>query len=228
MYDETRTTFVQVVHRLLGLAHGKLTCTRHAKIANDLRPGDAVITFNYDVVAERALASVGNWQPTRKGYGFDLLRVRDLEGQITVLKLHGSLNFRLKKQGIEIRDKLWSARLYRPQAAAKLGIIPPTWSKDVTPGSAFSPIWRNAGQVLRNATEWVVVGYAMNPTDVLARNLIEQALVNSNRGLKSLTIVDPNQEIRRRWMDLLAKLHVRTHPTVSMEQSFEDYVGRLP
>src|SRR5262249_7787088 len=40
------------------------------KIFSELRFGDAVLTFNWDALAERTLGEMGLWNPTT-GYGFD-------------------------------------------------------------------------------------------------------------------------------------------------------------
>lgn len=57
-----------------------------------LRPGDTVITFNYDLAVERALRTAGLWD-LRTGYGFTVER-SDKPSPVQVLKLHGSTNWR--------------------------------------------------------------------------------------------------------------------------------------
>jgi hypothetical protein len=61
------------------------------KLAHVLRPGDLVITFNYDLGVERALHTAGLWD-IKTGYGF---AIEDGEpSPVGVLKLHGSTNWR--------------------------------------------------------------------------------------------------------------------------------------
>jgi len=57
-----------------------------------IRKGDLVITYNYDMAAERSLRSAGLWAIT-DGYGF---RIGDSteSSAVTILKLHGSTNWR--------------------------------------------------------------------------------------------------------------------------------------
>jgi hypothetical protein len=65
---------------------------------NILKPGDAVITFNYDATLERVLLDQGKWSPS-DGFGFDLVfqksrydktRVASERSPIVVLHLHGA------------------------------------------------------------------------------------------------------------------------------------------
>jgi hypothetical protein len=57
-----------------------------------IKPGDTVLTFNYDLACERALHMAGLWE-VGDGYGFDLgLRSIPLS-KVRVLKLHGSTNW---------------------------------------------------------------------------------------------------------------------------------------
>ena len=61
-------------------------------LARVLRPGDSVITFNYDLGVERALRTAGLWD-IKTGYGF-LIENGDQPSPVEVLKLHGSTNWR--------------------------------------------------------------------------------------------------------------------------------------
>jgi hypothetical protein len=57
-----------------------------------LRPGDTVITFNYDLGIERALHAAGKWD-INNGYGFSI-GDREQLSPVNLLKLHGSTNWR--------------------------------------------------------------------------------------------------------------------------------------
>lgn len=71
----------------------------HALLAA-LEPGDVVITFNWDALAERVLSELGLWSPL-DGYGIDKAHLshlgRPLDGarrsSVKVLKLHGSVGW---------------------------------------------------------------------------------------------------------------------------------------
>ena len=65
----------------------------YERLARDhIQEGDIVITFNYDMGIERALRSASLWE-IDGGYGF---KVRDAQqaSKVSVLKLHGSTNWR--------------------------------------------------------------------------------------------------------------------------------------
>jgi hypothetical protein len=56
-----------------------------------VRPGDVVVTFNYDDSLERELRRFGKWDISR-GYGFPL-GAENIPSDVLVLKLHGSVNW---------------------------------------------------------------------------------------------------------------------------------------
>jgi hypothetical protein len=62
------------------------------EFATLLRPGDLVITFNYELAVERALRTSKLWD-IRTGYGFRIVPTED-NSHVEVLKLHGSTNWR--------------------------------------------------------------------------------------------------------------------------------------
>lgn len=65
----------------------------YERLAHDkARPGDVVITFNYDVACERELKRAALWE-IGNGYGFSLNCSSIPPSQVSVLKLHGSANW---------------------------------------------------------------------------------------------------------------------------------------
>lgn len=58
-----------------------------------IKPGDAIITFNYDDSLDRELRRAGKWDLSR-GYGFPLGKA-DTPSKVLMLKLHGSVNWML-------------------------------------------------------------------------------------------------------------------------------------
>jgi hypothetical protein len=66
--------------------------TLYGEFAHLLRPGDSVITFNYDLGVERALRTAGLWD-VETGYGFPI-GDGEQPSPVEVLKLHGSTNWR--------------------------------------------------------------------------------------------------------------------------------------
>jgi hypothetical protein len=61
-------------------------------LARVLRPGDRIITFNYDLAIERAVRAAGLWE-IGDGYGFPI-ESNGAPSPVEVLKLHGSTNWR--------------------------------------------------------------------------------------------------------------------------------------
>lgn len=62
-----------------------------------IRPGDTVITFNYDDSLDRELRRVDKWDLSR-GYGFRLGKA-ETPSKVLILKLHGSMNWMLSIGG---------------------------------------------------------------------------------------------------------------------------------
>lgn len=64
----------------------------YAKFAKEIiKPGDTIITFNYDDSLERELNRAGIWNLSR-GYGFSFGDT-DAHSKVLLLKLHGSINW---------------------------------------------------------------------------------------------------------------------------------------
>ena len=57
-----------------------------------VKPGDTVITFNYDVSLDKELKEVGLWE-AGDGYGFEVEGL-PFPSRVNLLKLHGSINWR--------------------------------------------------------------------------------------------------------------------------------------
>ncbi|MGH9603309.1 MAG: hypothetical protein ACRD24_13075, partial [Terriglobales bacterium] len=77
------------------------TSRAHVAVAQRITPGDAIITFNWDTLMDRALAEVTDWRPD-SGYGSQPRLVHkgtwrapaiEPAGGPTYLKLHGSTNW---------------------------------------------------------------------------------------------------------------------------------------
>jgi hypothetical protein len=93
------TTFI--CHVLLEITHENL-CPFHCRLARSLSKGDAVITFNYDLLMDSALEASGRWSPY-SGYGLKFKAAIEGNELVTIsgtstsdvlcLKLHGSLNW---------------------------------------------------------------------------------------------------------------------------------------
>jgi|GEM_PF-6029513 len=97
-----------IICGVLVKAAGKLGCPNHDAIARWLRPEDAVISFNYDLLMDRALRARPDWSPARS-YMMPFTRVGRRHGEevewlppptsqsgrppVPLYKPHGSLNW---------------------------------------------------------------------------------------------------------------------------------------
>jgi hypothetical protein len=124
--------FARCVQALLRKAHAKQTCDHHRTLLDRLHTTDTVLSFNYDLVPERALRPVAESRGVNFGpwlYGLDPDAPKgDLP---LLLKLHGSSNWRIEEPGQSIRvlTKTWrdldSAPGYLGQFKRSLPYPPP-------------------------------------------------------------------------------------------------------
>ena len=194
-YERLRTAFYCCLLRLLRDADDGSTCGWHTKLFGNLRRGDAVITFNYDAVADRALRASVSWSEDMCGYGLDGPPPRESAKRVLLLKLHGSINW--AKTGARVAVDTRASNLYMPRDGHQL--LLPGWNKGIE-ADPWSKLWRCAAQALREADQWIAIGYSLNPTDLKSRVLFEYAIDK----LDSIAVVDPDPLVQRRWADLVA------------------------
>tara|TARA_R110002051_G_scaffold188473_2_gene257889 strand:+ start:549 stop:1673 length:1125 start_codon:yes stop_codon:yes gene_type:complete len=97
-YNELVFLFASVLNEI---QNGPVSAA-HTRLADALSPGDAVVTFNWDTLLDRALAEVTGWRPDW-GYGVRPNQVfhngwREAAGEPVIgaprlVKLHGSTNW---------------------------------------------------------------------------------------------------------------------------------------
>lgn len=145
----------------------------------NLRNGDIVVTFNWDNLIERTLRL-----QSRK---INFLS-RDTDA-ITILKLHGSLNWVEIPEGIDLKHpesvKFLSKRVvcthdysyYDVWDALDMPplIIPPVLSKRVPVGGFFQGIWHEAHNSIIDADRVSVIGYSIPNDDLQARSFLRIA-----------------------------------------------------
>jgi hypothetical protein len=162
-----------------------------------VKPGDAVISFNYDCSLERALLQQGrfavryteNW-PNIPFLIPNIIRPKHVavhQGEILLLKLHGSVGWQpfLHQASVSIppehleglgaksevdypNDRDWTIATNRT-------MIIPTWFKTFQPGHLFSHLWAQALEVMVNASEVVVIGYSFPKADSASWVLLQAA-----------------------------------------------------
>jgi SIR2-like domain len=155
----------------------------HKSILGKLKPKDAIITFNYDLVIEESFSSAQLWNPTdgydiqtsgkTKGWAKRWLEDRKHKGEqskLSLLKLHGSLNWESYPNGTAIRLKpkpyLVSTRSGKTRFE-KISILAPGWNKRIDK-NPYKKFWRAARLHLEKCKTLVVLGYSLPETDLLA------------------------------------------------------------
>ena len=150
-----------------------------SNFVSNLRDGDIIITFNWDNLIERALLSIS------REVNFVS---RDINA-VTVLKLHGSLNWVEIPGGTSLKHPetvkfltervvhtpdfsyydVWDALDMPPL------IVPPISSKRVPIGDFFQDIWHEAHNSMIDADRVSLIGYSIPNDDLQARSLLRIA-----------------------------------------------------
>jgi len=128
---------------------------------------------------------------------------------ISILKLHGSLNWvysveKAKERNIILRQPKGDIICLTPKdifvnlQKRKYGgtdqyyipiIVPPVSEKTLRYSSILKDIRKLSGDHLRDAERIIVFGYSFPEADIMARNMISQA-INTNNSIKDFIIID--------------------------------------
>lgn len=199
--------------------------------AKVIKPGDLILTFNWDILHEIILWRAGLWS-YKDGYGFRCADQGHREGDSSVLmlKLHGSVNWvqdYVDKPITEIanpadfftnaRDWDWRPHFAQAQTDRGRKLILPTYLKDISSNRVLLGMWTKAHQALRNAKELCVVGYSLNPVDHPARLLFGTSL-SENAELSQVTVVAPEVTA---WGSFLSRIGKQLAP---IRKTFEEWV----
>lgn len=210
-YEQALSDFMAVLPRLLHESIDGYSCSHHGELARALRASDCVLTFNYDCVMDRALQSNCGlrWDPDRDSYGFPITgggkawkstgRGRPPKTPIRLLKMHGSMNWRVSRAG--------NVSLFRDLSTVRSlagAIIPPTWFKDLQ-REPYASVWKAARREIRSSRIMVVVGYSVPQTDLFSRSLfaVEVGSKLKREKLDLVVLVNPDKTSRRRFLDLI-------------------------
>lgn len=177
-----------------------------------------VITFNYDLVVDDALARV----KVAPAYELGDAIYDDEEDRcpsVQLLKLHGSTNWAICEcNQIHVlgRKVTSNPEMFRSMECRKcrrnglrLLLVPPSWDKSEY-SSIMQPVWKKAVDALKTATRICVVGYSMPESDAFFKFLLTLGLAENDH-LYKLIVVDlvgagpaPQEvTIETRWRELL-------------------------
>ena len=215
------------------------------KIFAGLAKGDAIITFNWDTLAERTLAEDGRWSPA-EGYSFPrrLSQNRGYgqflpipEGQlkpsdVVVLKLHGSYGWhRLNNTFfLDSANYLAGFTLYlgsqlvllRDDAEpasylpSDLVLAYPSFLKPLA-DPVLEEVWMEAVNYLRRAALVEIIGYSLPSSDAAARVLFAPLARRLRAGEVRVVVRDPSRQTLSRWKTFLgSKAELREE---SLQQS---------
>jgi hypothetical protein len=218
----------------------KLTALRQFA-EKEIRLGDVVITFNWDVGLERSLYM------DRKEPSFHYFYSKTLKrNQVFLLKPHGSIDW-FKNAGLPADrdqkdylalDKKMSVFKYfdfsKHAALAKLSpvIVPPVSSKEFK-YRALKRTWISVFRAVSQATELQVLGYSLPREDQFARFVLRRAirnnLLNVEKGKKSplsLKIINPDETVWATFSKLVGTSQSESKMEF-IQTLFQDYVATI-
>ena len=184
-------------------------CSKHNALAQRMKAGDVVISFNYDILIDNALFNLGKM--TDSGYKVNFFKVNQ-DGQwmrldeklseITLLKLHGSLNwvrcglcgslflYRFRKQTLIGAQEFQCPRCSSGEIYAKRMIIPPIQSKDYGDSDILF-LWIQTDRIMRDFSRIICIGYSFASTDFDMVALMRRFRAKQAR-IPEVHLVDPD------------------------------------
>jgi hypothetical protein len=181
---------------------------------------EAVITPNYDILAERGLRHRRMKRTNRPGVYYGGLprpqvlqgtalpfsvtkseRLVELTGSIPLYKLHGSLNWASEAGSLVLYQDLRPA--FRRGGSAQ--IVPPILEKEAP--DWLHTVWHGARNALSTASNWLVCGYSLPPYDQAINELFADAA--SAGGVARVVLLDPRaHDIAQRWQAIASRADV--------------------
>jgi hypothetical protein len=213
-------------------------CRRHTSLANIMRNGDVVWSFNYDILIDNALFAQNKLSDSgyvmRFDYTFDngsWERTGDAASKVVLLKLHGSLNWlRCRRCGRnlllrnaksvstpsmdarnpEIRcPKCFKSNESEIEPPPQRIIVPPAGLKNYL-DTDITYLWRSAPSFCTETDRVVVIGYSFSDLDY-ELDMVLRTMVEQGT-LDSevpITIVNRRPEsVRRKFSSIFPKSHV--------------------
>ena len=217
-FDDSPFALIELVALTISKALQGPVCSEHIKLANSLSQGDAVISFNYDILMDNALRETEKL--TDCGYLVPFQRVSDGQtwrradeepSDITLLKLHGSLNWLhcsyCNSTFLNRFEKINPEYSSFPKNCPNCGesnayfqrvIVPPFLAKDYSL-QPMKYLWGQANRYVSKAREIVIIGYSFPPTDFATEALLRDSLPWSSQRQTRFTVVNPDKEVYERF-----------------------------
>ena len=174
----------------------------------------AVVTTNYDVLAERGLRLVPRPRLGLPGFNYGVEQDRlfggrgpgifrnpwpHTTGTVPVFKLHGSVSWAHGRNGIERYHDC------RPSIRGDAAIIAPVQEKQIPP--AFESIWSSAAEALEKSEVWLIVGYSFPEYDMAVNTLLRK----SYRPKTVVHVVNPDESAATRLVDLIPRTNIKQY-----------------
>lgn len=182
-----------------GLLSGEL-CEPQAYMNN------TVISFNYDMILENALMSIGvpidyGFEPDRVEHQDSWERVQaNDKNKLKVLKIHGSVNWFKKETDPET---LCIYREYKDgHNDGQVFLIPPTWRKDFS--GPLGDVWAQALLALRNATRIIFLGFSFPDTDAHIKYLMAAGL-QENISLRNIFCINKDPRVKKNFLRVIRR-----------------------
>ena len=219
--QKLRVDLVYLIARLLRDTLRRLGRDSYAilDLVRFLTEEDAIISLNYDIIVDNALAR--EFGPRRVDYGVDVrlsylsypdnyyepAHAHQAVPSRDLYKLHGSLNWlycpNCQALDVTLAEK-GTLRVFEKEPAVCLRchlpyqalIITPTLLKDYANGLLLQ-VWRKAEERITRADRVVFIGYSLADADVQIKCMIKRATYNcwSQRGQRpTVTVVDKEGE----------------------------------
>jgi hypothetical protein len=220
-----------------------------------------ILTFNHDLVIENEIerrARLRRRWCLDEGYGsisseLNLLHPNNEDSQfrlheeaecdhsmpITVLKLHGSLNWAARinserptanflrtgggkgKLHLVTRSQIDDREIYirnskssgRSRWTLWPIVVPPVYAKQTMRAKALEQTWADARKAIQSANRIVFFGYSLPGLDVEAEKLVERGLLR-NSALEWIDVINPAASSAGRFADVSPGLPVSWYPTL--------------
>jgi len=213
-------TLKELLARTLDYALKGPPCRKHQTLARRMKTGDVVLSFNYDILIDNALLSLG--KITDYTYRMDFFKVNhegrwanldEKQSEVTLLKLHGSLNwircgfckalmlYRYEKQTMSGEWGFKCPRCSSGETYAERMMVPPAQSKEYG-DQDIAFLWVQADRMLKDFSRLVCLGYSFSPLDSDMTSLLRRFRARQVK-MPEVDFVNPDPEAKQRLKSLL-------------------------